>query len=314
MTSPTDDPAAGVEQRCYRHPGEVTGVRCTRCDRPICPKCMNAASVGFQCPECVTQGNATVRAPRTVYGGRARPPGQSGVVTKTLIGINVVVFLITAGSGANFLSGNPGSSTVYDHFALIPVAVGHGQWYRLFTAAFLHYGILHIGFNMYALYLVGPQLEAALGRLRYVALYVLAGVGGGLLSVAFGPPFELAAGASGAIFGLFGAFYIVARHLRLQTTGIVVTIAFNLIFSLSVSGIDWRAHVGGLIAGSVVAVVFAYTPRGPSHARLQAAGIAVVAVLLAAGGYLAAHHVANRCPVLETHDGVPVQCFANSTT
>jgi membrane associated rhomboid family serine protease len=268
---------------------------------------MRPASVGFQCPECVAEGRRTVRQARTVYGGRAHP-GSVGLITRILIGINVAVFVVTASSGANVFSGDPGKSTVYARFALIPVAVAHGQWYRLFTAAFLHYGLPHIFFNMFALYLVGPQLEAVLGRLRFITLYVLAGVGGGLLSVALGPLGEQAAGASGAIFGLFGALYIVARHLNLQTGGIAVTIAANLVFTFAVSNIDWRGHIGGLVTGTAVALAFAYAPRGAAHARLQAAGVGVIAVVLAATGLLAAHHVADRCPVLHSHHGIPAFC------
>jgi membrane associated rhomboid family serine protease len=310
VSSPTDDPATDVEQHCYRHPDVATGVRCVRCDRPICPQCMHPASVGFQCPECVREGNASVRTARTVYGGRVRPGTQPGLVTRVLIGINVVVFIITASSGANVLSGSTGSSTIYNRFALIPVDVAHGQWYRLITAAFLHYGIIHILFNMYALYLIGPQLEAVLGRLRFVVLYVLAGIGGGLLSVALGPLNEQAAGASGAIFGLFGALYIVARHMNLQTNSIVVTIAINLVFTFAISNIDWRGHVGGLVTGTVIALVFAYAPQGPNRIRLQAAGVAVIAVLLAGFGFIGANHVHNKCPVLESRHGVPIACFS----
>jgi membrane associated rhomboid family serine protease len=273
---------------------------------------MTVASVGFQCPECLKEGNKSVRQARTVYGGRVRGGAAVGAVTKILIGINVVVFIITVSSGANIFNGNPGNSTIYDRFALIPVDVAHGQWYRLFTAAFLHYGLPHIFFNMLALYFVGPQLEAVLGRLRFVGLYVLAGVGGCLLSVAFGPLNEQAAGASGAIFGLFGAIYIVARHLNLQTSGIAVTIAANLVFTFAVSNIDWRGHVGGLIVGSVVALVFAYAPHGPSRSTYQALGVGVVAAVLAAGGFLASHHVDNKCPVLHaTRNGVPISCSSD---
>jgi membrane associated rhomboid family serine protease len=273
---------------------------------------MTPASVGFQCPECLKEGSKSIRQARTVYGGRVRGGHAVGAVTKIMIGINVVVFIITASSGANVINGNPGNSTIYDRFALIPVDVAHGQWYRLFTAAFLHYGVLHILFNMYALYLIGPQLEAVLGRLRFVALYVLAGVGGGLLSMALGPLNEQAAGASGAIFGLFGALYIVARHLNLSTGGIAVTIGINLVFSFSVSNIDWRGHVGGLVTGSIVALVFAYAPKGPSRSTYQAVGVGAVAIALAVGGYLAAQHVVHKCPVLETtRNGVPIGCSLN---
>lgn len=300
MTEPGEDSATTVAEYCYRHPGVETGVRCVRCNRPICPRCMIPASVGFQCPECVSDGRRDVRQARTVYGGRVRPGQPVGLVTQILIGLNILAFIVTVGSGANILSGKSGSSTIYNRFALMPAEVGHGQWYRLITAAFLHYGILHIFFNMYALYLVGPQLEAVLGRVRYVALYVLAGIGGGVLSVALGPVNEQAAGASGAIFGLFGALYIVARHLNLQTGPIVTTIAVNLIITFTISNIDWRGHVGGLIVGAVIAAGYAYAPRGASRDRIQAAGVAAVAIVLAAGGLLAAQHVRHECPQL-TH-------------
>jgi membrane associated rhomboid family serine protease len=290
-------------ERCYRHPNEITAIRCTRCDRPICTDCMVPASVGFHCPECVAEGKRTTRVARTVYGGRVRPGVAPGLVTKVLIAINVAVFIATSASGANPINGHTGSSTVYDRFALVPIQVAHGQWYRLITAAFLHYGILHIGFNMFALWITGPQLEAVLGRLRFATLYVLAGIGGSILSVALGPFDEQAAGASGAIFGLFAALYIVARHLNLQTGGIAATIVFNLIFTFSVSNIDWRGHVGGLITGAVIAVIFAYAPKGPSRDRMQAAGIAVVAIVLAVGGFIAAHHTYNKCPNIVTEQG-----------
>jgi membrane associated rhomboid family serine protease len=272
---------------------------------------MTAASVGFQCPECVAEGNKSVRQARTIYGGRVTPGSPPGLVTRALIGINVVVFIITVSSGASAFSGNTGRSTIYDRFALIPVEVAHGQWYRLVTAAFLHYGIFHIAFNMYALYLFGPQLEALLGRLRFVAIYLLAGVGGGILSVALGPLDEQAAGASGAIFGLFGALYILARHLNLQANGIAITIVANLVFTFAVPNIDWRGHVGGLVVGSALALVIARAPTGPARSRVQAVGVGVIALLLAAGGLIASNHVRAKCPVLHTLHGVPISCSAD---
>jgi membrane associated rhomboid family serine protease len=311
VTSPGDEPIADVEQHCYRHPGEPTGVRCTRCERPICPRCMTAASVGFQCPECVTEGHRSVREVRTIYGGRVRPGERPGAVTRTLIVINVAIFLATTVNGMNPISGS-GTSPLFDHLALIPVAVAHGQWYRLVTAAFLHFEIFHIGFNMYALYIFGPPLEAALGRARFIALYLLAGIGGSVLSLALGPIGETAAGASGAIFGLFGALYIVARHRNLATNGIAVTIVANLIFTFAIPNIDWRGHLGGLVVGSVIALIYARAPQGPARDRLQALGIVAVAALLAVGGFLAASHVHDKCPVLQMSHGVPVACFAAS--
>ncbi|HVW80087.1 MAG TPA: rhomboid family intramembrane serine protease [Mycobacteriales bacterium] len=254
--------------------------------------------MGFHCPECVARGNRTTRAARTVYGGRVYAGSRPALITRILIALNVAVFVATTASGANPITGSTGSSTIYDRFALVPYQVAHGQWYRLITAAFLHYGILHIGFNMFALWMVGPQLEAVLGRLRFTALYMLAGIGGSILSVAFGPINEQAAGASGAIFGLFAALYIVARHLNLQTGGIAATIVFNLVFTFSVSNIDWRGHVGGLVIGAVVAAVYAYAPKGPARDRFQAAGVAAVAVVLAVVGFVAAHHTYSKCPTI----------------
>jgi membrane associated rhomboid family serine protease len=206
------------------------------------------------------------------------------------------VFIATTASGVNLLSGNTGSSKLFDHLALIPPAVAHGEWWRLFTAAFLHFGIFHIGFNMYALWIFGPPLEAALGRMRFVGLYVLAGLGGSILSVALGPLDETAAGASGAIFGLFGALYIVARHRNLATNGIAITIVANLIFTFAIPNIDWRGHVGGLITGSVIALVYARAPQGAMRDRAQSVGVAVVAIVLAVGGFVAATHVHHECP------------------
>src|SRR3954468_13074256 len=139
---------------------------------------MTPASVGFQCPECVSEGRKSVRVARTMYGGKVR---ERADVTLTLIAVNVVVFLLTAASGAGVATGN-GRATVYDNFALLPALVAHGEWWRIGTSMFLHYGILQIGFNMWALYVIGTPLEGMLGRARFAALDFLSGVGGSILS------------------------------------------------------------------------------------------------------------------------------------
>jgi membrane associated rhomboid family serine protease len=268
---------------------------------------MIPASVGFQCPECVAEGRRTTRAARTAYGGRLPLAGRHGQVTRVLIAVNVVVFLVTVTSGASVLTGT-GTSSIYNRFALVPVAVAHGQWYRLITATFLHYGIFHIAFNMWALWVVGPLLEAALGRWRYVVLYALSGIGGGLLSVLSGPINEQAAGASGAIFGLFGGLYVIARHRNLPTGGIAATIVVNLIFTFSVSNIDWRGHVGGLVIGTLIAAIYAFTPRGARRTHTQVAAVALVAVVMSVVGFAAAHHVRHECPTLLTTSNGQVGC------
>jgi membrane associated rhomboid family serine protease len=296
VTAPVDGRDADVEQYCYRHPNIETGVRCVRCDRPICPNCMTAASVGFQCPECVAEGNKSVRQARTIYGGRVRPGSAPGVITQSLIAINVAVFIVTTASGVGLFSGR-GTSSVFDHLALIPPAVAGGDYYRLLTAAFLHFGLIHIFFNMYALYLFGPLLERDLGKVRFLALYLLAGIGGNVLSLGLGPVVEQAAGASGAIFGLMGALYVIFRHRQVDTSQVVFMIAGILIFTFAVSNIDWRGHIGGLITGAAIALVFAHAPAGPMRARIQAAGVVAVALVLVAGAALGVHHVKHECQV-----------------
>ncbi|MBV9099120.1 MAG: rhomboid family intramembrane serine protease [Frankiaceae bacterium] len=280
---------------CYRHPDRETGVRCARCERPICPDCMVAASVGFQCPECVREGRRSIRPTKTMYGGRAR--GSGGEVTKALIGINVAIFLVTLSSGAGIFSGS-GGSDIYQRFALIPPAVAHGDWYRLISSMFLHYGLPHLAINMYALWIIGHALESMLGRLRYLVLYFFAGIGGSIFSFAFGPVLGQAAGASGAIFGLFGAFFIILRRRNLEAGGIVAMIAINLVFSFTVPNIDWRGHVGGLVAGALVGYIFAAAPQGPRRDQFQAAGAVAVAVVLAACGFAGAAHVRSECRAL----------------
>jgi membrane associated rhomboid family serine protease len=278
--SPQQAPAPEASM-CYRHPDRETYVRCTRCDRPICPDCMRVASVGHQCPECVSEGNRTVREARTVFGGRVR---ARPVVTLTLIGLNVLAYL-----------GELVSRPFVDRFEMVGGMTAHGgipgfgvvdgEWYRLITAAFLHmpmnqgsFGITHILFNMWALWVLGPQLEQVLGRLRFTVLYILSAIGGNVLLYLV-DPLQPAVGASGAIFGLFAAFFVVGRRLGVDTRGIVFLIVINLMFTFTFSGISWEGHVGGLITGAVLAVAFAYAPRHRQKI-VQVGASAVVAALL----------------------------------
>jgi membrane associated rhomboid family serine protease len=275
---------------CYRHPGREAYIRCTRCDRTICPDCMRPASVGFQCPECVAAGNRTVRQPRTVLGGRIS--GTDDIATKVLIGINVAVFVLV---GLRYPGAFTGSliTPIHEHFALIPRAVqfpdatvggvAGGEYYRMITAAFLHYGLFHIGLNMYALWLIGRELERVLGVGRYVALYLISAFGGSVLTYVWADLSNgvvVGAGASGAIFGLFAAYFIVLRRLKMQTGGIATLIGINLLLGFVIPGIGWQAHVGGMITGAVVATVFAYAPRGRQQPLIQLGGAAAVLVLL----------------------------------
>ncbi|HUR13528.1 MAG TPA: rhomboid family intramembrane serine protease [Mycobacteriales bacterium] len=253
---------------------------------------MRSAAVGFQCVECVKQGAATIRTPKAAYGGKARANPE---VTYALLGLNVLMFLVTVGSGSPLGFGG-GVSELFQKLALTPSlhcsfsdldgtcivvdGVAQGEYYRLLTAMFLHFGIIHIALNMYCLFLVGPALERALGRLRFSALYLLSGLGGSALSYALGPQQEIAAGASGAVFGLFAGFYVLERRRGADVSQISVTIGLNLVLSFTISGIDWRGHVGGLIAGALVTAALVYPPAGKQRVLLQALGCTCVAVLI----------------------------------
>ncbi len=239
---------------------------------------MIAAAVGFQCPDDVRVAQQGVRKPRTTFGGLVS--ADTSRLTVALVGLNVLVYLgqlVRPDLVVRF--GN--LALARDGGELIGVA--EGQWYRLLTAAFLHAGLFHLLTNMFALITIGPQLEAALGPTRFLALYVLAALGGSTLSFLVSPPGTLGVGASGAIFGLFGAFYVVVRRLGGETRPVLVLLAVNLAITFAIPIIDWRAHLGGLVTGGLLAAAFAYTPRGPRRALVQGgAGAAVVAVLVAA--------------------------------
>ncbi|MFD7439921.1 rhomboid family intramembrane serine protease [Streptomyces sp. NPDC059909] len=251
---------------CYRHPGRETGISCTRCERPICPECMVSASVGFQCQECVRTGSGTGHAPsasrpRTITGG-AVASGDPQLLTKILIGINLAAFLVQMAVGDQF-------TEAYELLgrAFVPSlgdvqGVAEGQSYRLLTAMFLHGSVMHIAFNMLSLWWVGGPLEAALGRVRYIALYLISGLAGSALAYWLAAPNQPSVGASGAIFGLFGAMAVLMRRLNYDIRPVIGLLVVNLIFTfVPWFGISWQAHVGGLIAGTVVAFGMVHAPR-----------------------------------------------------
>jgi membrane associated rhomboid family serine protease len=269
---------------CFRHAGRETYLSCTRCGRPACPECLRSAPVGQQCVECIKEGSRTVRQPTGVFGGRAV---SGAVVTYTLVALNVLFYLVewVYPKIVDYLAL---IGSAYDPKVHALVGVAQGQDYRLLTSAFLHepgfagFGPAHIIFNMWALILVGPALERLLGRLRFLALYVLSALGGAVMFYFLAPVNELGLGASGAIFGLFGAWFVVSRRLRVDSRAIIFLIVLNLVISFTVAGIAWQAHVGGLITGGLLAAAYAYAPR--SHRALVqiTATVAVVAVLVIA--------------------------------
>lgn len=221
------------EATCYRHPDRVTYILCNRCGNSICTECMVSAPVGFQCPDCVQSARVRVVTdfvPRVTY---------------TIIGICVALQVLP------FIGIDSTNGLIYD-FSLWPRAVAAGQFERALTAIFLHGGWLHLGMNMYMLLVMGRQLELVLGRARYLVLYLLAGLGGSAASYFFNGIDVPSVGASGAIFGLFAAIFMFGRERGLNTQEIVAIVGLNLLIGFVVPGIDWHAHVGGLVTGAVV--------------------------------------------------------------
>ncbi len=269
---------------CYRHPSRETGVSCSNCGRPICPDCMTPTQVGMRCPECASQRTKVVRM---------RDASRIPQVTYALIVINVIAFL-AEGHGAWSLSGEA-SGTLLNKGALlgstadpqfIGQGVAHGQWWRIVTSGFLHENLLHIGFNMYVLYILGMQLEPVLGRFKFGLIYGVALLTGSLGALLVSPH-AVTVGASGAVFGIMGAFAVELRARKLPIMagglgGIGGLIMINLVISFTIPGISWGGHVGGLIGGALVAVVIQLGDRYRAQAVALAA-CAVIAVVAVAG-------------------------------
>jgi membrane associated rhomboid family serine protease len=272
---------------CYRHPDRETHVRCTRCDRYICPECMREASVGFHCPECVSGGNQEVRHARTAFGAAIRP-NFTPWVTYSLIALNVLMYVGEIAWGDSFVRrfadwGGVNTYTDGSH-ALDPAdGVANGEWYRMVTGAFVHaqpgesIGILPILLNMWMLWMLGRVIEQGLGHARFTALYLTAALGGSVLAYVIAPE-VYTYGASGAIFGLIAAYYLMTRRVGRPDTPFLVQALVWLVISAGFA--SWQGHLGGLVAGGAVAWVFAYTPQ--HHRRLlHVAGPVAVLVVLA---------------------------------
>jgi membrane associated rhomboid family serine protease len=269
---------------CYRHPDRETGLSCSECGRPICYECMTPAAVGLRCPDHSGKPQGIRRVTTTATGIGAR---RANLVTLILIGINLAVYALELALGGTI---NGQGNWIYDHGVLVrnafytngsPAGVAHGEWWRLITAAFLHYGPLHIGLNMFSLYFAGSILETVIGRWRYLVLYLVSGLAGsaGALYVS---PNSLTVGASGAIFGVLGGLLVLERRGTIATGGQVLgLIVLNLVLTFAVSGISIGGHIGGLIAGFIVMLAFTHFRRSPQLSLAAAAAVAALAVLVA---------------------------------
>ena len=279
MANPPDqDQTQAAPPVCFRHPGRPTYVSCVRCGRPACPDCLRPAAVGHQCVECIKSGNRDVRRATGRFGGGVT---TQATVTWTLVALNVGAYI------AEVINQTVVSDGLMIGKVGTQYGVANGQWYRLITSAFLHqqpgvgFGILHIAFNMWALLLVGPALERTLGRMRFLAVYLVSALGGSVLYYFLALPGAAAVGASGAIFGLFGAYFVMARRLRVNSGQIVFLIVANLAIGFAIPNIGWQAHVGGLIAGAALTAAYAYAPRANRTLIQVGATVLIVALLLA---------------------------------
>lgn len=253
---------------CPRHPDRVSYVSCQRCGRPTCPDCQRSAAVGIQCVDCVREATKSVPSRRTLFGGVAR--AGRPVVTITMMAICVAVYALSLAIPNGFILNN---------FAYVPFLTESQPW-RMMTSAFLHSSsFMHIAFNMYALWILGNALESAFGRARFLAVYLVSALAGSVGVLMIAPIETWVVGASGAVFGLFGALFVVQKKRGGDLRQILVLLAINAAIGFVIPNIAWQAHLGGLIAGALCTAAIAYAPA-KNRNLVQWGGIAAVMVLL----------------------------------
>jgi membrane associated rhomboid family serine protease len=274
MTDPT---TTQTENRCYRHPNRETFVKCQRCGRPICGQCQTLAPVGVHCPECVREARGSMASGARPMARRVanvvRPSNGRPIVTYTIIGLNVIVFIL------ELLTGNPimgnGSGAVVNALYYSPGDIVVYPW-TIITSAFVHANLIHIGVNMYSLYVLGVPLERFLGRGRFIALYLIGAIGSSV-GVDFLSKVG-ALGASGAIFALLGVLILFSRRLGFSPTWLIVIGVVNLVYGFVDPAISWQGHLGGLVTGLLIGGLFLYT-RNSRRRGLQIAGLIALPVL-----------------------------------
>jgi len=262
---------------CYRHPERPTQISCVRCERQICPDCMRPASVGFQCPDCVAAGQASIRRPRRTTAARVTV-AKLGPVTAGLIAVNVLAFVVTVATAGGQIMANF-RSPIFADLATAPFLIADGQWWRMLSGAFLHYGLTHLAVNMFSLYILGRDLEHYLGSLRYAAIYFLSAIGGSVAVLFFSTPFGAVAGASGAIFGLLGATGVAMYQRKANLRSLVAILAINVFISF-LPGISLAAHAGGFLIGAAAGAIVIYGKRRSQTILAGLVGLGAVLIAL----------------------------------
>ncbi|MDX8032114.1 rhomboid family intramembrane serine protease [Lentzea sp. BCCO 10_0856] len=258
---------------CTRHTDRPTRLRCTRCDRPMCPECLRDASVGMQCVDCVNEGQRSVRRPRTLAG--AEVSNSRPIITQVMIALNVLAYVVTVAQSGSPM--NNSRSGLFTATSMIPDLTANGEWWRIVTSGFMHFGLIHLALNMAALYVVGTIVEQELGKLRYSAVYFLSLLGGSAAAFFFGTVCQQLAGASGAVFGLMGALLIVFKRQKRDISTIVVIVGINLVSNLFTNA-SLLGHLGGFVIGGLLTLAMVRAPA--QNRNLYQIGAVVAAVVL----------------------------------
>jgi membrane associated rhomboid family serine protease len=265
---------------CYRHPDRETGVSCSECGRGICPDCMVFAPVGIRCPDHAGVAQGTERVSRGVR--RAAYEGTGALVTKALIALNVAVYAMNLAQGSSL---SRTSGRIFDEGALVVLfqfgGLADGEWWRLMTSAFLHGNLIHLGMNMLVLWIIGSPMEEAIGRGRFIVLYLVSGLSGAAGALLFDPD-AITVGASGAIFGILGAALILEWQRSYVLGGSALSLlVVNLVFTFAIPNISIGGHLGGLAGGALGAL--ALSRFGQTHAIYGRPGLLGGAGLVAVG-------------------------------
>lgn len=277
------------QPRCVRHPDRPTLLACSRCGRPACPECLRPASVGQHCVDCVAAAERSTPQARTIAGAPVRSDRPSPIVTYVLIALNVLVFGITAAQSGSVMANEQGSALFLDWALWPPIIAAHGEYIRILGSGFLHFGLLHLAVNMFALWVIGRDTELVLGRARYLSVYLVS-ILGGSAAVMFMETGAVTAGASGAVFGLLGAQAVILLRLRRSPAPVLTIVGLNVIISITIPGISLWGHLGGLVAGAAATAALLYAPQylgaGTDRDRIVRTGwtalVAVVVVTLLA--------------------------------
>ena len=291
----TDTPASETHY-CYRHPDRETLLSCSQCERPICTSCMSPAPVGIRCPECAgkTSTTATMHRARGRAVRNVARPGRHNTVTLVLVFLNILVFVAELAQGVGIQGGGP--SSIITQGGLYGPSIANGQIWRILTSGFIHESLIHVGFNMWALWILGTAFESYVGSRRMILVYAVSllwGSAGALLL----SPGALTIGASGAIFGIMGALVVMSRQrgIAIMQSGLGVLILLNLVITLTIPDVSIGGHLGGLIGGGLTGFVLSGYGRGHiAYSKLSTpvAGGIICLVAIALGVCLIAAHSA----------------------